>query len=59
MRRILVVDDDPQVGVAIQSWLRDHGFQVQLAGSSAAGLTARDHCGPVPHRRCAAMLSAR
>lgn len=45
MRRILIVDDDPHVGRAIQGWLRNHGFQVQLADSSAAGLTALDHFG--------------
>src|SRR5581483_4559235 len=45
MRRILVVDDDPHVGRAIQGWLRDHGFQVQLADSSADGLTALDRFG--------------
>jgi CheY-like chemotaxis protein len=45
MRRIMVVDDDPHVGHAIQGWLRDHGFQVQLADSSADGLTAVDRFG--------------
>jgi len=29
MRRILVVDDDPQIGRAIQGWLRNHGFHIR------------------------------
>jgi DNA-binding response OmpR family regulator len=45
IRRILVVDDDPHVGRAIQGWLS--GFRVQLADSRAAGLTALDHFGVV------------
>ncbi len=43
--RLLIVDDDPQVGRAIQGWLRDHGFRVRLADSSASGLSALDHFG--------------
>jgi hypothetical protein len=45
MRRILVVDDDPHVGRAIEGWLRYHGFRVQLADSHVGGLTALDHFG--------------
>lgn len=38
MRRILVVDDDPLVGQAIHTWLKQHGYRVSTAGSGAEGL---------------------
>jgi CheY-like chemotaxis protein len=43
MRRILVVDDDLQVGQAIQLWLKHHGFRVSTADSGAGGLAALDN----------------
>jgi hypothetical protein len=45
MRPILVVDDDPRIGRAIQGWLRYCGFRIQLSGSSAGGVTALDQFG--------------
>ena len=45
MRRILVVDDDRQIGRAIRAWLGYHGFHVQLANSSAGGLAVLGHAG--------------
>jgi CheY-like chemotaxis protein len=43
MRRILVVDDDPHVGQAIQVWLKHHGFRVSSADSGPGGLKALDN----------------
>jgi CheY-like chemotaxis protein len=40
MRRILVVDDDPLVGLAIRAWLKRHGFQVSIAEGGSSGLAA-------------------
>jgi PleD family two-component response regulator len=31
MRRILVVDDDPHIGLAIRAWLKRYGFRVSIA----------------------------
>ena len=45
MRPILVVDDDPRIGRAIQGWLRYCGFRIQLSASSAGGVTALDQFG--------------
>jgi CheY-like chemotaxis protein len=42
MRRILVVDDDRHVRLAIAAWLKACGFRVATADGSANGLTARD-----------------
>jgi DNA-binding response OmpR family regulator len=42
MRRILVVDDDVQVGQSIQIWLKQHGFRVSTADSGTSGLAALD-----------------
>src|ERR1700759_771518 len=43
MRRILVVDDDPHIGQAIQLWLKQHGFRVSTADSGPRGLAALDN----------------
>ena len=43
MRRILVVDDDPQIGVAIRAWLKRHGFRVAIADGGISGLSALDN----------------
>ena len=40
MRRILVVDDDPHVGVAIRAWLKRYGFGVSIADGGGNGLAA-------------------
>ena len=40
MRRILVVDDDPHIGLAIRAWLKRYGFKVTVADGGAAGLIA-------------------
>ena len=38
MRRILVVDDDPQTRAAIGLWLRHCGFRVAITDGGASGL---------------------
>jgi DNA-binding response OmpR family regulator len=43
MRRILVVDDDPHVGLAIRAWLAQHGFRVEIADGGTSGLSALDN----------------
>jgi CheY-like chemotaxis protein len=43
MRRILVVDDDPHVGLAIRAWLTQHGFRVAIADGGTTGLAALDN----------------
>src|SRR6202030_89485 len=40
MQRILVVDDDPMVCMAIEIFLERHGFQVTIADGGEAGLRA-------------------
>ena len=40
MPRILVVDDDPMVCMAIELYLERHGFQVTIADGGEAGLRA-------------------
>lgn len=42
MRRILVVDDDRHVRLAIAAWLKGCGFRVAIADGSANGLAALD-----------------
>ncbi|SDO31733.1 response regulator [Afipia sp. GAS231] len=42
MRRILVVDDDRHVRLAIAAWLKGCGFRVAAADGSANGLAALD-----------------
>src|ERR1700675_676345 len=43
MRRILVVDDDPHMGLAIRAWLKRYGFKVAIADGDTAGLVALDN----------------
>jgi CheY-like chemotaxis protein len=40
MARVLVVDDDPMVCMAIEVYLERHDFQVTVAGGGEAGLRA-------------------
>ena len=42
MRRILVVDDDPHICLAIRAWLKRYGFKVAIADGGTAGLVALD-----------------
>ena len=42
MQRILVVDDDPHICLAIRAWLRRYGFRVAVAEGGTAGLIALD-----------------
>jgi CheY-like chemotaxis protein len=42
MRRILVVDDDLHIRLAIGVWLKQYGFRVAMADGGANGLTALD-----------------
>ena len=41
MTRILVVDDDPMVCMAIEVYLERHGFDVTRADGGATGLRAK------------------
>jgi CheY-like chemotaxis protein len=43
MRRILVVDDDPHICLAIRAWLKRYGFRVSIADGGTSGLAALDH----------------
>jgi CheY-like chemotaxis protein len=43
MRRILVVDDDPHICLAIRVWLKRYGFKVAIADGGASGLVALDN----------------
>jgi CheY-like chemotaxis protein len=43
MRRILIVDDDPHIGLAIRAWLRRYGFKVAIADGGTTGLVALDN----------------
>ena len=43
MRRILVVDDDPHICLAIRAWLKRYGFKVAIADGGASGLHALDN----------------
>jgi CheY-like chemotaxis protein len=40
MARILVVDDDPSVGAAVQMWLENKNYEVTLADGGVSGLNA-------------------
>ena len=42
MRRILVVDDDPHICLAIRAWLKRYGFKVAIADGGPNGLIALD-----------------
>jgi len=43
MRRILVVDDDPHICLAIRAWLKRYGFKVAIADGGTSGLLALDN----------------
>ena len=43
MRRILVVDDDPHICLAIRAWLKRYGFRVSIADGGTSGLLAMDN----------------
>ena len=43
MRRILVVDDDPHICLAIRAWLKRYGFRVSIANGGLNGLAALDN----------------
>lgn len=43
MRRILVVDDDAHICLAIRAWLNRYGFKVAIADGGANGLVALDN----------------
>jgi DNA-binding NtrC family response regulator len=43
MRRILVVDDDPHICLAIRAWLKRYGFKVSIADGGTNGLAALDN----------------
>ena len=43
MRRILLVDDDPHICLAIRAWLKRYGFKVAIADGGANGLLALDN----------------
>jgi CheY-like chemotaxis protein len=43
MRRILVVDDDPHICLAIRAWLKRYDFKVAIADGGASGLLALDN----------------
>ena len=40
MRRILVVDDDPHICLAIRAWLKRYGFRVSIADGGINGVAA-------------------
>lgn len=43
MRRILVVDDDPHICLAIGAWLDRYGYKVAVADGGPSGLAALDN----------------
>jgi DNA-binding response OmpR family regulator len=43
MRRILVVDDDPHICLAVRAWLKRYGFKVAIADGGSTGLVALDN----------------
>ena len=43
MRRILVVDDDPHICLAVRAWLKRYGFRVSIADGGLNGLAALDN----------------
>jgi CheY-like chemotaxis protein len=43
MRRILIVDDDPHICLAIRAWLKRYGFRVTVADGGSSGLSALDN----------------
>jgi CheY-like chemotaxis protein len=42
-RRILVVDDDPHICLALRAWLTRYGYEVTIADGGPAGLLAIAH----------------
>jgi DNA-binding response OmpR family regulator len=40
MRRLLVVDDDPHICLAIRAWLERYPFRVAIADGGKSGLIA-------------------
>ena len=51
MRRILVVDDEPHVGLAIRAWLAQRGLWVAIADGGASGLAGGCGGSPSPDGR--------
>jgi CheY-like chemotaxis protein len=43
MRRILMVDDDPHICLAVRAWLKRSGFRVSIADGGPNGLVALDN----------------
>jgi CheY-like chemotaxis protein len=43
MRRILIVDDDPLICLAMRAWLKRYGFRVAVADGGTSGLAALDN----------------
>jgi CheY-like chemotaxis protein len=43
MRRILIVDDDPHICLAIRAWLKRYGFRVTIADGGSNGISALDN----------------
>jgi DNA-binding NtrC family response regulator len=43
MRRILIVDDDPHICLAMRAWLKRYGFRVTIADGGSNGLSALDN----------------
>ena len=43
MRRILVVDDDPHICLAVRAWLMRYGFKVAIADGGSSGLRALEN----------------
>jgi DNA-binding response OmpR family regulator len=43
MQRILVVDDEPHIRLAMRAWLKRFGFKVAVADGGTAGLIALDN----------------
>src|SRR5947199_10606004 len=45
MTRVLVVDDDPMVCIALEIYLERHGFEVTIADGGEAGLRTLEGAG--------------
>jgi DNA-binding response OmpR family regulator len=43
MRRILGVDGDPHIRLAIRAWLERYGFRISIADGGVNGLAALDN----------------
>jgi DNA-binding NtrC family response regulator len=43
MRRILIVDDDPHICLAVRAWLMRYGFRVSIADGGENGIAALDN----------------